>query len=306
MKGCTLRRIQPWLGTYVHVEASAPDPAAAEAALAAAFAEIRAIHEAMSFHSPASDLARLQQHAHQAAVMVDAHTRAVLELALRLADASAGAFDPTIAPQLVRAGILPAPAASFPPEGGNWRDITLHAGGAVSFRRPLWLDLGGIAKGYAVDCAVEALQQQGAHTGSVNAGGDLRVFGEAGLALAVRSPLDPARQIPFGRLYNGAAATSGDYFTALSAGTRVPSRIVDPLRGLRPSGNRSITVLAPQCSIADALTKIVSLQGAAAQPLLARFAASAAIIEGADTLHLSPGFREALGLVPSEQGIPHA
>lgn len=295
--GFSARRIRPWLGTYVYVDVEAASPQIAAAALEAAFDVIASIHRAMSFHSAESDLAKLHRTAHLERTAVSAHTCAVLGHALALAEASDGVFDPTVAPSLVRHGALPAPPGHNPGDSGSWQDIHLHNGGKVSFDRPLWLDLGGIAKGYAVDCAVEAMQQLGALRGSVNAGGDLRSFGTnpEGFPVAVRNPANPAEQIPLGRIQNQAIATSGEYFLGRSSGANWLSPIVDPMRGTRPAHCRSVTVVAAKCVLADGLTKIVSLLGRESQALLTRFGACAAIIEPPEKLHVSRGFWEAVG-----------
>jgi thiamine biosynthesis lipoprotein len=291
------RRIRPWLGTYVYADVEAASPQIAAAAIEAAFSVIAGIHRAMSFHSAESDLASLHRGAHIAPTQVSAHTFTVLGHALALAEASDGIFDPTVAPSLVRHGALPTPAGPNPGDDGSWQDIHLHDSGQVSFDCPLWLDLGGIAKGYAVDCAVEAMQQLGALRGSVNAGGDLRSFGTnpEGFPVAVRNPANPAEQIPLGRIQNKAIATSGDYFLGRSSGANWLSPIVDPSRGTRPALCRSVTVVAGKCVLADGLTKIVSLLGRESQTLLERFSACAAIIEPPEKLHVSRGFWEAVG-----------
>ncbi len=297
MTGFSARRIRPLLGTYVYVDVEAVSPQAAAAAIEAAFKVVADIHRAMSFHSADSDLASLHRTAHLAPTPVSAHTRTVLGHALALSEASNGVFDPTIAPRLVRHGVLPTPAGPNPGHCGSWQDIQLHESGQVSFDRPLWLDLGGIAKGYAVDCAVEAMQALGALRGSVNAGGDLRSFGTnpEGFPVAVRNPANPAEQIPLGRIQNQAIATSGDYFLGRSSGANWLSPIVDPSRGTRPAHFRSVTVVAAKCVLADGLTKIVSLLGRESQTLLERFGACAAIIEPPEKLHVSRGFWKAVG-----------
>jgi thiamine biosynthesis lipoprotein len=297
MTDSTLRRLRPWLGTYVSIEACAADAARVALAVEDAFAEIATIHAAMSFHSAHSELAHLHREAHQRPVRIGWHTWAVLAQALHLAELSDGVFDPTIAPQLVRHGALPRPDGPAPDEAGNWRDIELLDEQQVRFRRPLWLDLGGIAKGYAVDCAVAALKRCGVRHGSVNAGGDLRAFGDApeGLPLAVRNPADPTARIALGTLRNRAVATSGEFFLGREGNAGGLSPIVEPARGMRQAHARSVTVIAESCAVADGLTKIVSLLGPAAQTLLEHFGATAAIIEPPDQLHAAEGFWAALG-----------
>ena len=151
-----LQRARPWLGTIVEVRVAAADGAREAAALESAFDAVARVHAALSFHSPHSELSRLNRDAARGEVAVGADTAAVLTLALELAAASAGAFDPCVGGALVAAGVLPAPAgAPTPDAAADWRDVVLD-GDRVHFRRPLWLDLGGIAKGHAVDVALAA------------------------------------------------------------------------------------------------------------------------------------------------------
>jgi len=145
----------------------------------------------------------------------------------------------------------------------------------VSLRRALRLDLGGIAKGFAVDCAVAALREAGATSGSVNAGGDLRLFGDASETVRVRLPSSPLACVPLGRASNVAFATSAGYFSneVLDARTQKPL-----------CGDSSITVRAPSCMVADALTKAVAALGPP-PALLGRFRAFAYLLDREGNLY---------------------
>lgn len=293
----TLRRLRPWLGTYVAIEACLDDAAAASQAIDAAYADVAAIHAAMSFHAAGSELSRLHRDAHRQPTRVGPHTWAVLTEALDLARISEGVFDPTVAAQLVGHGALPRPAGPTADPAASWRDIELLADRQVRFHRPLWIDLGGIAKGYAVDCAIATLLRHGARHVLVNAGGDLRVAGTSarGLPLAIRDPADPARHIPLGTLGPGAVATSGEFLLGRQPGAGPISPLVHPRHGPRPACPRSVTVIAETCMLADGLTKIVGLLGTASLPLLQARRAHAAILDAPDTLQTTAGFRAALG-----------
>lgn len=96
--------------------------------------------------------------------------------AQRIAALSDGLFDVTVAPAVVPAGLLPDPGRT-PPSSGHWRHIRLREYGCEAFfERPLRIDLGGIAKGFAVDLTLHALRRGGCREGAFNAGGDLRPF----------------------------------------------------------------------------------------------------------------------------------
>lgn len=126
--------------------------------------------------------------------------------------------------------------------------------------------LDGIAKGFAVDQAVEALQLAGVRAGVVNAGGDLRVFGEAFEDVYVRTPQRPDRLIRLGRVRDAAVATSA------------ATLLVDPRPGPCAPHAAGATVIAADCMTADALTKPCLLEPEDAQRLAARFCAYALVL----------------------------
>jgi thiamine biosynthesis lipoprotein len=126
--------------------------------------------------------------------------------------------------------------------------------------------LDGIAKGFAVDQAVECLQGAGIAAGVVNAGGDLRVFGDESEEIYLRLPQRPAQLVRLGRLRNAAIATSA------RAG------LVDPLSAPGRSPAVGATVIADDCMTADALTKPCLLEPGRAAELAARFGARAIIL----------------------------
>jgi len=260
MPVAVIRRARPLLGTYVEISVEGLDDARATHAIEQAFAEIAAVHRLMSFHEAGSDLDRLHRARVGDRVSVDARTHEVLTWSARMASASAGRFDPTVAAQQVARGLLPRPASAWSPHAdADWRDIELFDSHRVRLARPLWIDLGGIAKGYAVDRAVEVLVGAGARQTCVNAGGDLRIAGARAESIHVRTPAGICA-LPSVELANGALATS--------VGTAG--------RGVARSARRIVSVVAPLCVVADALTKVV-LAGddAVSRRVLTLFAAQA-------------------------------
>jgi thiamine biosynthesis lipoprotein len=275
-----LRRARPWLGTLVEIRVEAATPACEKAAIEAAFAQIARVHDALSFHAAGSELSQLNRKAAAHAVLASPLLAELLRAALDIAQASDGLFDPTIAPELVARGALPLPLGSGTPDAqATWRDVEIDAQGRVRFRRPLWLDFGGIAKGYAVDLALAAARASGAEAATVNAGGDLAVFGEREELVALRLPGTPPTLLDVGALRDGAAAGSATGFdpliTHFDARTRRAAHTA-----------RAVSVFAPRCLIADALTKPVLCDPVAAQALLARFHASACVFEGGEAPRL--------------------
>lgn len=260
------------LGTFVTIRVNA-DHAEAHSAVHAAFACVNEVQREMSFHDPASDLSRLNRWAAHEPQPVPPRLRRVLHAALALARASDGRFDPTVGGRLVRSGHLPAPAAAEIDPQARWCDVQWLRDGRLHFHRPLWLDLGGIAKGYAVDCAVRALRRLGLRAGIVNAGGDLRAFGGVE-TIHVRDPARPLQSMPLLHVRDAAVATSSGYFSEIDG----RSALVDPHGQRRLGSDGSVTVCCRRAIWADALTKIVLADPITATTLLRRLHASAMLL----------------------------
>ncbi|MBI3885706.1 MAG: FAD:protein FMN transferase [Opitutae bacterium] len=281
MRSCSktsveLRRARPLLGTLVELRVRAPTPALAGRAVRAAFAAVARVQALMSFHEPLSDVSRLNRTAADRPVRVDPRTHRVLRQAQALHRATGGLFDVATAPPLVRAGWLPHGTAPLPATAGSAADIVLLPGSRVRFRRPLLIDLGGIAKGFAVDQAVAALRRHGARAGLVNAGGDLRSFGAWRAPVQARRPEAPGEFVHLVRLRDSALATSAPYYAARRVGGRLCAPVIDPRTGRPSAANLSVSVQARTCCLADALCKAVWLAGpAAAAPMLRRHRARA-------------------------------
>lgn len=231
-----LRRARPLLGTLVEVGV----PEGRDDALATAFEVIEQVQRLMSVHDAKSDLSRL--HAAPAGTWVDVHpwTGDVLQLAASLSMQTGGLFD-------VARG-----SGTWSCQGKNG-----HAS-AVRHEPSCRLDLGGIAKGWAVDRAVDALVALGVDALWVNAGGDLRSVGVA-LPIALRDEVNGGVR-PWLQLSDGAMATSW-----FADGAR------DSLHGPRRAAH--VSVAAPRCAWADALTKVVAQTGDADAAWLSQLAA---------------------------------
>jgi FAD:protein FMN transferase len=251
MSGGTFRRARPLLGTLIELRVEGVDDARAARACAQAFAEIAAIHRLMSFHEAGSDLDRVHRAEPGTPVRVDARTRDVLEWALHIAAASDSCFDPTVAARQVARGLLPRPASRWSPDpSAGWRDIELVGSRRVRLARPLWIDLGGIAKGFAVDRAAEIFVAAGAAQVCVNAGGDLRVAGVRAETVNLRTQ-QGIEALPGLELADAAVATS-----AGPAGGASGAHVHGRTRRAIGYG-RVVSVVAARCVVADALTKVV-------------------------------------------------
>jgi thiamine biosynthesis lipoprotein len=284
-----IRRAQPWLGTLVEVSIGAigglaPDPQtpadlqAANQAINLAFAQIGQVHRLMSFHDAASDVSRFNRASAGELQPVDPHTWAVLALAQQISASSDGIFNIACAPRLVAWDCLPSPAPTRPAYEPSAAVLSCEADSMVRKLAPGWIDLGGIAKGYAVDLAVEALRAAGVTSACVNAGGDLRVLGDTAWPVAIRDPLAPFRTAKTVHQGEGAMATSGAYFSAKRHKGQQVCALVDGRNGEPLPGSTSITVQAPRCAVADALTKVVVATADTRHPALQAWDATAFII----------------------------
>jgi len=272
-----MRRARPLLGTLVEITAEAAADILPDA-IEAAFASIEEVQLLMSFHDPHSDVSRINDAAAGCEVDIDPHTFGVLAFARRLSDLSEGAFDVTMAPILVANQFLPERRPEAISADTNYLDLDLLPDNCARWRRKGWIDLGGIAKGYALDCAVAALRWYGVATGVVNAGGDLRCFGEP-QPIHVRHPDAPTTLMHLGWLADAALASSAGYFSGINAGNRRIDPLVDPKRGCCTSWDASFSVVAADGMTADALTKVIRLAPDAAPGVLDRFGAQAIVID---------------------------
>ncbi len=230
-----LTRLRLGMGTLIAIHAEAADPRSAAAGIAAAYDAIARVEALMHPTRPGADLAALNAAPPNVAVRLDPWTHAVLRASQRLHELSGGAFDPC----------LPEP-------GGRCRELDLSIPLTVVKRAPLRIDLGGIAKGYGVDRALDALRAAGCHAGLVNAGGDVAAFGARAHPILVRTTVGCARVL----LCAAAPATRDAAGAAPPAAQRGNQRRA-PLGGLAagPVATGAACVTAADAATADALTK---------------------------------------------------
>jgi thiamine biosynthesis lipoprotein len=202
----------------------------------------------MSRQSPESDLSALLRLAPGETLRVRDETRAVLRFALDLAEQTDGLFDP----------VMPGPRG----REASWRDVVLSADGDLRLRRPLGVSLDGVAKGFAADRICQWLRERGARDAIVDAGGDLALACADPQPIGIRDPHRPGAIARVIELARGGVASSGNY-----------GRISELWGREGPAGRwpRAVTVVARDCAMADALTKVAADPRAAA--VLARLGA---------------------------------
>ncbi len=244
-----------------------------------ALAEVRRVNDLMSPAGPDSDIRRLNEAGAGEWVAVDPLTWTVVMEALRWHRLSGGAFDPTIGPvkRLFRfdqgelaawpeEGELAAARAKTGAEKLLFEREGMRLGWAVDGMR---LDLGAIAKGFAADCAAEALKRHGVTNALVDIGGELRVLGmkpgdpPAAWRAGIRSPRDGNEIAERLEVTDAAVATSGNYERFFTFAGKKYEHIIDPRAGAPLSeGPSSVTALHPEsCLAADALATTMSVLG---------------------------------------------
>lgn len=239
-----------------------------------AFAEIRRIDAIMSLHRSDSELARLNARAAIAPVVVSEELFSVVSNALEIAKATEGSFDPTVKPLVEKWGFLwkehrlpdSSELRAILPTV-NYRLVKLNLSGwTIAFETSgVELDLNGIAKGYAVDCAIQKLACLGIANAMVRAGGDLRVMGSPPgqhfWRVQLEDPLRKGRRtsIP---LRDAAVSTSGNYENFFIADGRRFGHILDARTGYPVEGVAGCSVVAPSCMESDAWATALLVYGA--------------------------------------------
>ncbi|MBE3558355.1 MAG: FAD:protein FMN transferase [Ktedonobacteraceae bacterium] len=218
-----------------------------------------------------SELSRLNQQAGGLFIVSELLLRVLTE-ALAAARATNGIYDPSLLKQLAQLGYdrsfdeLPVelPAVTYRAQpGGAWRSIQVERKmRCVALPAGVQLDFGGIAKGMAVDAALERLQERGIHTALVNAGGDLAVHGlppeTDHWSIAIQGK-DAVWTIP---LHHGAIATSGLARRHWRQGEELRHHLLDPRTGLPVhNGLWSVTAVAARCVQAEIAAKTAFILG---------------------------------------------
>lgn len=259
------------MGTRIAVEVWHEDAAAAEAAIDAVIAEMHRVDALMSVYKPESQVSVVNREAAGRPVPVEPELARLVARALEFSELSDGAFDITYA----SVGYLydyrerrhPTEAqiqAALP--AINWRHVVVdEEASTIRFLEPgVRIDLGGIAKGHAVDSAIAILAKRGITNATVTAGGDSRILGDRRgrpWVVGIRHPDDRSRVIARIPLEDAAISTSGDYERYFDEDGVRYHHIIDPKTGKSPHGVRSVTVIAPTSTIAEGLTKSVFIMG---------------------------------------------
>jgi thiamine biosynthesis lipoprotein len=265
------RTVDGIMGTRIYVELWSDDDAKGEAAIDAVMDEMRHIDDSMSTYKDTSEVSKVNAQAAASAVPISPELFKLLFTALEYSRITEGAFDITYASvgfmydfrrherpteEQIKS-TLPAV---------NYRHVILDTGAqTVRFSQTgVRIDLGGIAKGYSVDCGIEILRKLGYTHALVNAGGDSRVIGDRfgrPWIVGIRHPDHPEQIITRIPLVDSAFSTSGDYERYFDENGVRYHHIIDPRTGHSASKVRSATILAPTATRTDGLSKTAFVLG---------------------------------------------
>lgn len=280
------RRAIPVMGTIAEFAVVARDERLAQAAIDAGIGELRWVERMMTRFDDRSDVGRANLFAARKPVAVTPETALVVREALRWADATDGMYDPA-AGKIVRLWDVnhrhePPLESSLTPLAGRRLHRCVEVGtyrGDNVLRyhdADVSIDLGAIAKGYAVDRAVDALRRHGITQAVVNAGGDLYALGSApdgdSWQVGVRDPNDARRIAEVLQVTDGAVGTSGTYMQFFRYRGQRYHHLMDPaIAAPRQTAMQSYTVRADRNLHADvAASGLLGTSPAAANAILAR------------------------------------
>ena len=259
------------MGTLAAVTAVAPDQETARDAVESAYARLNDVNRLMSDYVADSEIGRLNKLAVGDSLTVSPETFLCLQRAIDIAKHSGGAFDPTCRPlitlwkQAGKQGQLPSEVElAAVQQRIGWRKLRLDADtrAVTLLAGNMQVDLGGIAKGYALDLAAEAMRKSGAAGGLVDVGGDIVAFGkrEDGTPwrIGVRHPFQSGLFTKL-ELADAAVATSGVQQRFYEIAGRRYSHIIDPRSGWPAEQAPSVTVIAADGLTADAWATVFSV-----------------------------------------------
>lgn len=260
-------------GTQVDLTVRTKNHDQAARALAACFQEMKRIQSLMSVHDEGSQLSQLNRSANQGWVTSDPDIFQLIERSLAISKASQGAFDITVG-SLLEIWRLARQRGSPPSEDEIHAEMRYVGYSALEVdpqdkrvrfhKKGMSLDLGGIAKGYALDRGKEALLREGVQQALLNAGGDILLVGGKGAVpweIGIRDPRDQSDLLGTLELRDRAVVTSGDYERVFMHNGERYHHILDPRTGYPSKGCSSVTVVGPQATEADAIATAAFVLG---------------------------------------------
>ena len=263
------------MGTIAHIVSVGFDNTTAERSVTAAKAALKNVERSMSGHDPNSLLSRINRNAFKEPVRIDSHMQEVFIASRHYSELTKGVFDITVGPivdlwnKAEENSRKPTDKeiAKATSKVGHEKLLIDKENQTIRFQMDgMRIDLGGIAKGYGIDRAVEALTDRGAVGGLVDVGGDIFCFGmnrngEKGWKIGIKEPVNPGGVLVVLNIDQAAVATSGDYRRFVIIDGERYSHIVNPDTGISATGTPSVTIISRTAIQADALATAVSVMG---------------------------------------------
>lgn len=314
--GAWYSREEAIMGTSVRVELWSQERGAAESAMAAVMDEMHRVDRAMSPYKADSELSRINRDAAGGPVVVSRELFVLLGRSLEFSRLSRGAFDITYASAGhlydYREHIRPdAEALAQACAAIGYQYLRLDESTCtVRFLRPgMRIDLGGFAKGYAVDSGAALLRRRGFGHAIVTAGGDSHIVGDRGgrpWTIGVRDPRRPGELAAVLPLKDVAVSTSGDYERYFDEDGVRFHHILDPRTGASPSNVRSVTIIAPDGLTSEGLSKSVFVLGVdeGMRLIESQPDVDAVVVDAAGVLHYSKGLRAGPASGPASTSRP--
>ncbi|HAX61111.1 MAG TPA: hypothetical protein DCX95_00925 [Elusimicrobia bacterium] len=286
------------MGTTVEIKVWMFEEVLAKKSISDAFDEIDRVENIFSVYKPASEISQLNKNG---SAIVSDEVIQLIKKSNYFSEISDGAFDITVLPIIElwknskKKEKMPFPSEiEIAKKLVGWRNILINEKNRkITFlKKGMKIDLGGIAKGYAVDCAVEVLKKNGVKTGLVNAGGDIRVFGSKVWKIALQNPRDKNEFLTVLKIKDQAVTTSGDYERYFLLDKTKISHIINPLSGYSADESISSTIIADNAADADALATATFVLGPNAGVKLAQLygAAECLIIDKERKIYKTTGF----------------
>ena len=307
-----LKRAQMHMGTLVKITAVAQTEAIAQTAITASFQEIHRLDELLSTWISTSELSRVNAVAGREPVKVSQDTLTILKRSLEIAKLTDGGFNIAIGPAVEAWSVIERQHVPDEAELQAIRPLVdLSAikldelGGTVFLARSgMRVDIGGIGKGYAADRAVIAMQRAGAIGGVVALSGDIKTFGQlpdgSRFSFGIQHPREQGVVLAFVNLQDEAISTAGDYERFFERDGVRYHHILDPLT-LRPArGCQSVTVVAPEGTMADGLDTGIFVMGPQrGMELVERLSGvEAIIVDQEGSILVSSGLKDRVKIAP--------
>jgi len=264
----SVQRSRMIMGTLVEISATGHDGLELHRAIEAAFAEMERLEQQLSPQVATSEVARL---GNVAELEVSTETREVVAAGLEVARRSRGAFDLTLGRLVklwdvngLRLHVPKAEAIHAALEGIGPQALELQGTKIVKRQVELQPELGGVAKGYAVEAAARKLRNAAVTSAAVNAGGDMALVGypqQRDWRIGIRHPRHAEELLATLVLPGGAVVTSGDYERYFEVQGVRYHHLFDPRTGYPAQGCQSVTVWAGDATLADALATAAFVLG---------------------------------------------